>query len=90
MEKNTLVFFEEKDLISPENFSKEEKSILDTINLKVAGGNSLTDILEFLFEETRKLFSCDRMDVAFIEDNATRMVLKSVRTVYQPVLLKKG
>ena len=90
MEQNTLVFLEEKDLISPDNFSQEEKSILDTINLKVAGGNSLTDILDFLFEETKKLIPCDRMDLAFVEDNATRMVLKSVKTVYQPVLLNKG
>jgi|GEM_PF-7052784 len=38
MKQNSLVFFEEKDLISPENFSAKEKSILDSINLKVAGG----------------------------------------------------
>lgn len=90
MEQNILVFFEEKDLISQDNFSHDEKSILDTINMKVAGGNSLAQVLDFIFDETRKLIPCDRMDVAFVEDNGRRMVLQSVKTVYQPVLLNKG
>ena len=90
MEQNTLIFFEEKDLISPESFSETEKSILESINLKVAGGNTLAQILDFVFEETKKLIPCDRMDVAFLEDNNRRMVLHSVKTVYSTVLLKKG
>lgn len=90
MEEITLIFFEEKDLLSHENFSEMEKSILNAINHKVAGGNSLSDILDFLFTETKKIIPCDRMDVAFVEDSNTRMVLHSVKTLYEPVYLNKG
>ncbi|HOP63605.1 MAG TPA: GAF domain-containing sensor histidine kinase [Spirochaetota bacterium] len=90
MTENTLIFFEEQDLLKPESFSETERFILEAINMKVAGGNSLADILDFLFSETKKIIPCDRMDVAFLEDDNTRMVLHSVKTVYNQVYLKKG
>lgn len=90
MEAKSLLLFNKTDLISEESFSDEERAILDHINLKVAGSKSLDEILDFIFEEIKKIIPCDRIDVAFIEEDNQRMVTQFVRADYEPVYLKKG
>jgi len=90
MEKESLIFFNKADLEKEESFSGLEREILYQINLKVAGSRSLDEILDFIFEEIKKIIPCDRIDVAFIEDDNKRMVIQFVKSDYEPVYLKKG
>ncbi len=71
-------------------FSAEEKRILDTVNQKVAGEASLDDLLEFLFDTIRELYPCDRIGLAFLEDDGRRLVAQKHKALYQPVLLDAG
>lgn len=88
--KESLIFFESRDLLKAGDFSPAETAILELINSKVAGGKSLNEILDFIFEETAKIIPCDRLDMAFVADENRRMVLHYVRARYEPVFLKKG
>lgn len=90
MKKDSLLFFNKTDLVPESSFSDEERSILYQINLKVAGSKSLGEILDFIFEEIKKIIPCDRIDVAFIEEDNQRMVIEFVKSDYEPVYLKKG
>ncbi len=90
MERESLIFFNENELQPEGKFSIEEKSILDHINQKVAGSRSLDEILDFIFDEIKKIIPCDRLDVAFIEEDNQRMVIQFVKSDYEPVYLKKG
>lgn len=56
----------------------------------MAGGKSLDEILDFIFEETAKIMPCDRLDMAFLADENRRMVLHYVKARYEPVHLKQG
>jgi hypothetical protein len=71
-------------------FTREEKRILDTVNQQVAGEASLDDLLEFLFGNLRELYPCDRIGLAFLEDDGLRLVARRHRADYQPVLLAPG
>lgn len=67
-----------------------ERSILDRINQKVAAGETLKDIIDFLFNETRAIMPCDRIGIGFLEENNTRLTLYYVVTSYTPVYLDTG
>ena len=71
-------------------FSAEEKAILATVNQKVAGEASLDDLLDFLFDTIRELYPCDRIGLAFLEDDGRRLVARKHKALYQPVLLGAG
>ena len=64
--------------------------MLDHVNQKVAGMASLDEILDFLFASIRELYPCDRIGLAFIEDDGRRIVAQKNRALYEPVLLKNG
>jgi len=90
MSTESLIFFKKTDLLPENSFSDDERSILNNINLKVAGSKSLNEILDFIFDEIKKIIPCDRIDVAFIEEDNQRMVIQFVKSDYEPVYLKKG
>ncbi len=71
-------------------FTAEERRILDHFNQKVAAGGSLNDILDFLFDSTSSICPCDRISLAFLEENNRRVVSHWVRARYKPVLLDAG
>ena len=62
-------------------FTGEEKEILDTVNQKVAGEASLDDLLEFLFDTIPDLYPCDRIGLAFLEDEGRRIVSQKSRAL---------
>lgn len=90
MKQESLIFFDKSDLIPESSFSGDEISTLYQINLKVAGSKSLDEVLDFIFKEIKKIIPCDRIDVAFIEEDNQRMVIQFVKSDYEPVYLKKG
>jgi signal transduction histidine kinase len=72
------------------NLSQKEKRALDAVNEKVAAGESLEDILDFLFEKTASFNPCDRISLAFMEENGARAISYLSKASYSPMLLKKG
>lgn len=70
--------------------SSEEKSALDAINEKVAAGQTLENMLDFLFEKTASFNPCDRISLAFLEENGARAVSYLTKASYSPLALKKG
>ena len=88
--KNTLQIIDPDDFEKDRDFTPDEKQVLDLINQRVAGAVDLGEIIDLLFDETRKIMSCDRIDVAFVEDDNRRMVLYYVKTDYEPLYLMKG
>ncbi len=85
-----LSFFEIHDIRDEVDFSPEERKILGRINDRVAGGKSLTEILDYIFIEANLIIPCDRLDMAFVEDDDRRMVLRYVKARYKPVYLGVG
>jgi len=75
---------------SPPAFSPEEQAVLARINQKVAASESLEDVMNFLYDETRLLFPCDRIGLSFVEEEGKRVVANWTRAEYEPVLLGKG
>ncbi len=71
-------------------FSGEESAVLDAVNRRIAGGRSLADILNFLYDATHALFPCDRISIAFLDENGERLTTYLTRAEYEPLLLQKG
>lgn len=67
-----------------------EKDILDRVNRRVAAAESLETLLDFLAEATRPASPCDRISLAFVEEDGRRIVSHITRASYEPLLLKKG
>ncbi len=78
------------DAIAAPAFSVEERAVLDRINQKIAGAESLASLVDFLFEAVQQIFDCDRVGVSFVEEDGARLVAHHARAAYEPVLLKKG
>ena len=73
-----------------ENFTAMERAALSEINSKVAAGNSLEAILAFIFEKAQSIIPCDRIGLAFLEEEGRRVVAHYAIARYEPLLLKKG
>lgn len=73
-----------------ENLTAMEQAALDEINSKVAAGNSLEEILRFIFEKAQAIIPCDRIGLAFLEEEGRRVVAHYAVARYEPLLLKKG
>ncbi len=75
---------------STPRFNEDEVAVLAHVNAKVAAGETLTDILDFVFEETRTIMPCDRIGCAFVDADSERIVAHWARATYEPVLLGVG
>lgn len=73
-----------------EHFGLGERQILERVNARVAAGNSLDEVLSFLFEQLRAVIPFDRLGVAFLEEEGARVACRYAKTRYEPVLLGKG
>jgi signal transduction histidine kinase len=70
--------------------SPQEAEIVETINQKVAGRASLEDLLSFIFNSTRGISPCDRIGLALLEDDGSRIVAHHAVAAYEPLLLREG
>ncbi len=70
--------------------NEDEVAVLGHVNSKVSAGENLSDILDFVFEETHSIMPCDRIGVAFVDDTRERVVAHWARATYEPVLLESG
>ncbi len=81
-----------QDSLSEEavRFSPEQQRILNRVNQKVAGAANLDEVMDFIFEATRELSPCDRLGIAFAEEQGERLVSRWNRAIYEPVCLNRG
>lgn len=86
-EQSVVVYFTQQQLeVLTETLSEEQASSLEFINKKIAAKSSVNQVIDFLFEETRQLFPCDRIAVAFIDSNG-QLFSRYLRTDYESVVL---
>ena len=78
------------DAAALEEFSDQERTILQEINRRVAAAESLQHLIDFVFEATHSIWPTNRLSVAFLEDDGRRLVSHHTRADYEPVLLKQG
>jgi hypothetical protein len=47
------------------DFNPAEQRLLDSVNQRIAAGQNLAEVLNYLFDSTREICPCDRIGVAF-------------------------
>jgi signal transduction histidine kinase len=70
--------------------SSDERRMLRIVNQRIAAKPTLEDVVNFLFFEAPTLIPCDRMSLAFIEEEGRRIVANQVRARYEPLQLGPG
>lgn len=70
--------------------SATENEALARVNQRVAGGRSLDEVMDLVYEETLPISPCDRLGLAFIEEDGARIVSRWTRAAYEPLLLVRG
>lgn len=91
-EKLPIVEFvpvQEADL-SPKEFEEQEWAVLQEVNRRVAARQSIPEVVQFLFESTRDICDCDRIGLAFLEEEGRRVVAHYAHALYEPLLLNQG
>ncbi len=67
-----------------------ERKVIDQVNRKVAANESVEAVIDFLFKSTSDISPCDRIGLAFVEEDGERIIAHHMRAAYEPMLLKKG
>jgi signal transduction histidine kinase len=68
----------------------EERTILRTVNQKIAARPSLRAIVDYLFEHTQGLIPCDRIGLAFVDERGERVTSYYTRANYEHLAIDKG
>jgi signal transduction histidine kinase len=89
-ETDSLVQYIPPEALREETFSEEEQGILAQVNEYVAAQRTVEELVDFLFATTRSVCVCDRISVAFLEDDNRRVVSHYARATYEPLVLKEG
>ncbi len=66
-----------------------ERSILRTVNQKIAARPSLRAIVDYLFENTQALIPCDRLGLAFVDEKGERVTSYYNRASYDGLLIDR-
>lgn len=73
-----------------QDYSREEERVLRRVNQKVAASPTLDDLMDFVFDNTLDVLPCERLGIAFAEENGRRLVSRWNRATYQPLYLRNG
>jgi signal transduction histidine kinase len=76
--------------VSPAEFSGREREVLETINRRVAAAETLAGVMDFVFDASLEITPCDRLGLAFVEEDGRRVVSRWTRATYVPLLLGEG
>jgi signal transduction histidine kinase len=68
----------------------EERTLLRTVNQKIAARPSLRAIVDYLFDHTQSLIPCDRMGLAFIDEQSVYVTSYYNRTSYDGLRIDQG
>lgn len=80
----------EREDLPPLDLAADESAILDEVNRRVAGAESLDAVMNFVYERTRGICPCDRLGLAFVEESGARIFSYWARAEYAPLLLGQG
>ncbi len=64
--------------------------MLRTVNQKIAARPSLRAIVDYLFENTQELIPCDRMGLAFVDEQSVYVTSYYNRASYEPLRIDQG
>ena len=70
--------------------TNEARTLLRTVNQKIAARPSLRAIVDYLFETTQSLIPCDRISLAFVDEQGTTVTTYYNRAAYERLYLKQG
>ena len=76
--------------VPPEEFSGREREVLADINRRVAAAQTLAGVMDFVFASSLEITPCDRLGLAFVEEDGRRVVSRWARAAYAPLLLGEG
>ena len=79
--------FHDRQALTP--ITSEERTILRTVNQKIAARPSLRAIVDYLFENTQALIPCDRIGLAFVDERGERVTSYYNRADYEPLYIDK-
>jgi signal transduction histidine kinase len=79
--------FRDRQALAP--ISGEERTILRTVNQKIAARPSLRAIIDYLFDNTQALIPCDRMGLAFVDENSQLVTSYYNRASYDQLFIDK-
>ena len=79
--------FRDKQALTP--ITGEERTILRTVNQKIAARPSLRAIVDYLFDHTQGLIPCDRIGLAFLDERGERVTSYYNRASYGPLAIDK-
>ena len=68
----------------------EARTLLRTVNQKIAARPSLRAIVDYLFENTQSLIPCDRMGLAFLDEQSVYVTSYYNRTSYDGLRIDQG
>ena len=70
--------------------SAEARTLLRTVNQKIAARPSLRAIVDYLFDNTQELIPCDRMGLAFIDEQSVYVTSYYNRASYERLRIDQG
>ena len=80
--------FRDRRALKP--ISAEERTLLRTVNQKIAARPSLRAIVDYLFENTQVLIPCDRLGLAFVDEKGEYVTSYYNRAAYEKLYVKQG
>jgi signal transduction histidine kinase len=78
-----------KDRRALQPITAEERSLLRTVNQKIAARPSLQAIVDYLFEHTQTLIPCDRIGLAFVDEDGQRVSSYYNRASYDRLFISR-
>ena len=84
------------DVVPPalwdQGLSYHERRVVYVTNQKVAASETIDGVMGFIFDTTRKMLPCDRLGLAFVDEDgkSTIAVAHWAKASYDPLLLDKG
>jgi signal transduction histidine kinase len=79
--------FRDRQALAP--ITGEERTILRTVNQKIAARPSLRAIVDYLFDNTQGLIPCDRMGLAFVDEQGQLVTSYYNRASYERLFIDK-
>jgi len=76
--------------VSMDEFAGREREILATINDRVGAAGSLDEVMGLVFDLSLEITPCDRLGLAFVEEDGRRVVSRWARATYAPLILGSG
>ena len=70
--------------------SSEARTLLRTVNQKIAARPSLRAIVDYLFDNTQELIPCDRMGLAFVDEQSVYVTSYYNRASYDRLRIDQG